>query len=291
MESVTDNTPLIVLLGPTASGKTTLSLQLAQQFDGEIIAADSRTIYRNMDLGTAKPTKAEQRLVPHHLLDILDPDQPFSVARFQDLAGQAIADIAGRGKLPMLVGGSGLYIDSVIYGFTFRGAADPQLRAELEDLPVDELQQRLAERSIPLPANDRNPRHLVRALETGGELPSRQPLRPNTLVIGLSVEKEQLEANIRERADAGLRAGLVDEARGLAGQYGWDAPGLQAPAYQAVRTYLEGGASLDEAREQLIRSELQYTKRQKTWFKRDPNISWISKPEEAVELVTTFLNK
>jgi tRNA dimethylallyltransferase len=291
VESVTDDTPLIVIVGQTASGKSALALRLAQQFDGEIIAADSRTVYRGMDIGTAKPTAAERAVVPHHLIDVVTPDESFNVADFQRLANEAIADIARRGKLPILVGGTGLYVDAVIYNFGFRPTADPHTRQALEALSVAELQERLAEQGIELPDNDHNPRHLVRALEAGGVVGARSPLRPHTLVLGLQVNSEALEQKITQRVDDMVATGLVDEVRLLANQYGWATPALLAPAYKAFRPYLAGVASLEEAKQQFVRFDLQYAKRQKTWFKRNADIQWISNPDEAVDLVTTLLNK
>lgn len=291
MESVPNHHPIVVILGPTGSGKTALGLDIARRFKGEIIAADSRTVYKGMDIGTAKPTPEEQRQVRHYLLDVVAPDQQFSVADFQRLANEAIGDIAARGKLPILVGGSGLYIDAVIYNFSFSGIPDLQQREQLRALPVEQLQQLLRMRHIRLPANERNPRHLVRALETSGASAQREQLRPHTLLIGLDPGREALATNIVQRVDQMVAAGFVREARVLAAAYGWSTPALQAPGYKAFRLYLAKTISLDEAKKLFVRYDLQYTKRQKTWFKRDTNIQWISNSAEAVDIVTTFLNK
>lgn len=266
-------------------------MDLARRFDGEIIAADSRTVYRGMDIGTAKPSLQDRHAVRHHLIDVINPDQPFSVADFQRLANAAITDIASRGKLPILVGGTGLYVDAVIYNFGLRIPANPELRKELEGLSVDELQVRLIDQGLPLPANARNPRHLIRALETNGETAVRGPLRPKTLVIGLQIDPEALRDKITRRVDAMVEAGLVEEVKRLAAQYGWDAPALQAPAYKAFRPYIEGRASLDEAKQQFVRYDWQYARRQKTWFRRNKDIVWVSGMEEIVALITSFLNK
>ena len=291
MGSNADNTPLIVILGQTASGKSALAMELAQRFNGEIIAADSRTVYKGLDIGTAKPTAGDQKEVRHHLLDVVEPDEQFTVADFQVKARQVIADIASRGKVPMLVGGTGLYIDALIYDFSFRNPADAALREELQALSVDELQALLEERGISLPENKQNPRHLIRALETGGELPSRGGLRRRTLVLGMAKDREELEARIRRRVDTMVEEGFVEEVRRLANRYGWDAPALAAPGYKAFRPYLAGEVSLESAKQQFVQYDLQYAKRQKTWFKRNKDIIWISNAEQAVDLVTTFLNK
>ncbi len=291
MGSLTDDTPLVVILGPTASGKTALGLELAEHFDGEIIAADSRTVYKSMDIATAKPTPEERRLVPHHLLDVVEPNQRFTAADFQKLANQAINDIGSRHKLPILVGGTGLYIDSVIYDFRFRGSYDPAQREALLGESVEELQKILRERDIAAPENSRNPRHLIRAIETGGVSSLRSSLRPKTLVLGIDVEMPVLEERIAERVESMVNHGLVDEIRKLASTYGWDAPALQIPAIKAFRPYLESSISLGEAKQQFVQYDRQYAKRQKTWFKRNEDIHWISKKAQAVDLVTTLLSK
>jgi len=291
MESFTNNPPLIVILGQTASGKSALALDLARRFNGEIIAADSRTIYKGMDIGTAKPNPAEQQAIRHHLIDVLTPDKPFSVADFQRLARQAINDIAGRGNLPILVGGTGLYIDAVIYNFSFRAPAQPEERQQLQELAVQELQAMLTQKGLSIPKNQQNSRHLIRALEAGDSTHQRTALRPNTLVIGLNIDPEVLQQKISQRVDAMVEQGLVAEVEMLAKKYGWATPALQAPAYKAFRPYLAGVVSIDQAKQAFVQNDRQYARRQKTWFKRSPDISWISKPEEAVVLVTTFLNK
>lgn len=291
MEPITNNPPLIVILGPTASGKTALALDIAGRFNGEIIAADSRTVYRGMDIGTAKPTPQERRQIPHHLLDIVAPDQPFSVADFQRLAQAAIASIAARGKLPILVGGSGLYIDAVIYNFSFRGGPDLPRRAQLQELSVAALQQHLRQNAIGLPAGDRNPRHLIRTLETHGARARREQLRANTVIIGLDPGRETLAEKITQRVDHMVDAGLVEEVRTLAAAYGWDVPALQAPGYKAFRLYLAGVTTLDDAKKLFVQYDLQYAKRQKTWFKRNPDVQWTSNSAKAVDIVTTLLNK
>jgi tRNA dimethylallyltransferase len=291
MDSRSNEPDLVVIVGQTASGKSALAMELARRFDGEIIAADSRTVYRGMDIGTAKPTDEDRAAVPHHLIDIINPDESFNVSDFQRLAKIAIADIAKRGRLPILVGGTGLYVDAVIYNFAFRSPADPKFRKELEGLGVKDLQARLIDQGIPLPANAQNPRHLIRSLETGGQIAARGPLRSNTLVIGLQVEPELLREKIIWRVDAMVQAGLVEEVRQLAAHYGWGVPALQAPAYKAFRLYADGTDTLEAAKQQFVQYDWQYARRQKTWFKRNKDIMWISNSEEAVDLVTTFLNK
>lgn len=251
--------PLIVIVGETASGKSALAIELAGRFNGEIICADSRTVYKGLNIGTAKPTADERANVPHHLLDIVTPDQPFTAADFKRLANEAIDDITMRGKIPIMVGGTGLYIDSVLFNYSFAPAG--------------------AER------DPKNPRHLSKSAQN-----SREGLRSNTLVIGLSLEREKLRERVSNRVNDMVQAGLVHELRGLAEKYGWDAPALQAPGYKAFRGYLKGEKTLDEAKALFISSDMNLAKRQRTWFKRNNSIHWANNREQAIELVTTFLS-
>ncbi|HSX32909.1 MAG TPA: tRNA (adenosine(37)-N6)-dimethylallyltransferase MiaA [Candidatus Saccharimonadales bacterium] len=290
MDSRSTHSPLVVIVGQTASGKSDLALELARRFNGEIIAADSRTVYTGMDIGTAKPTLKERQTVRHHLIDVVTPDQAFSVAKFQQMAEAAIRDIGLRGKLPILVGGTGLYIDALLYSFKLRPPADVNLRQELSQLSVEALQTRLMEQGIALPANKQNPRHLIRSLETKGVPASRSKLRSNTLLIGIQVSKEVLQDRIRSRVEHMVEQGFAEEARSLRSHFGADIPALQAPGYKAFRGYVEGVISLEEAKAQFIQNDLQYAKRQKTWFKRNQDIHWINETAEAIDLVTTFLN-
>jgi len=292
MEPYTNDSPLIVILGPTASGKTALSIELARRFNGEIIAADSRTVYKGMDIGTAKPTQAEMAGIRHHLIDVTTPDKPYNVHRFQQAAVAAIDEIAARGKVPFLVGGTGLYIDAVIYNFSFAGGStDQATRAALSELSIQELQMMIIDRGLALPADPHNPRRLIRVIERNGVEPQRQPLRARTVLLGLDIAREQLQAKIERRVDSMVAAGLANEVKLMSSLYGWDVPAMQAPAYKSFRSYIEGMATLEEAKQLFVRLDMQYAKRQKTWFKRNESIHWISKTEEAVGILTTILNK
>ncbi len=292
MESRSDNPPLIAIVGETASGKSALALELAQMFNGEVIAADSRTVYAGLDIGTAKPTAEEQRAVRHHLLDVVTPDQSFSAAEFKSQASEAIADIAARGKVPFLVGGTGLYVDAVLYNFSFRGGPPgPALRKKLQSLSVDELQALILEKNLATPNNSQNPRHLIRALEANGLPDERQPLRPNTLIIGLEVERDILRATITRRVERMIEQGFIDEAKAAFTRYDPDVPGLQGTGYKAFRSYLDSHIDLETAKQQFVQNDMRLAKRQRTWFRRNADIKWICKKAEAVDLITTFLNK
>lgn len=283
--------PIIVILGPTASGKSALALQLAQQYGGEIICADSRTVYKYMDIGTAKPTMQEQALVRHHLLDVVEPDESFSAADFKRLAQKAIGEIVGRGNVPIIAGGTGLYIDALVYDYEFGLPADPDVRAELSAMTLDELHTRLLELDIPIPCNENNPRHIIRAIELAGKRPQRTALRANTLLIGIQVPLDELTERIRLRVDAMVAAGFEDETRQLFARYPTDVEALRAPGYRAFRDYLVGHIDLGEAKTMFVKADRALARRQMTWFRRNHSIQWVTNPSMAVEIATTFLNK
>ena len=283
--------PLVVITGETASGKTALAIELAKRFNGEIVSADSRAIYKGMDIGTAKPDAEEQAGIPHHLIDVTTIDRPITAAEYKDLALEAIRDIAGRGKLPMLVGGTGLYIDSIIYDYGFSGGpGDTAQRRQWEKMPVEQLQALLAERGIPLPANQRNPRHLVRRLETGGQGGGKSVLRPNTLLIQVSRGYDETRERIALRTDVMFRAGLLAEAKKLYDAYGGGGVFGQTICYQELVPYFRGECSLADAQKNITVHTQQYAKRQRTWFRSYTEAHHLSKIDEAVDLLTTWLN-
>lgn len=284
--------PLVVIVGETASGKSALALELAKKFGGEIICADSWTVRREVNIGTAKPGPKERAEIPHHLLDIVGPDDDFTAAVFKKLANQAINDITKRGKLPIMVGGTGLYIDGVIYNYGFLPRGNRQKRQELNGLTVEELLSRIQAEKLDYTGVDvRNKRRLIRILETGGAKPQKQDLRPDTLVIGIRRSKEETAQHIKERVSDMFEHGLEREVRALAEKYGWDCEALKGIGYREWRAYFEGRQSLDETRQRIIKSTLDLAKRQRTWFKRNSSIHWINDPEQAVELITALLNK
>jgi len=284
--------PLVVIVGETGSGKTALGITLAKRFNGEIISADSRTVYRGMDIGTAKPTMLERQGIPHYGFDVVDPDEQFTAYDFQQLARSAIADIASRGKLPIMVGGTGLYVDAVLYDFAFRPQADPKLRANLLGVSVEELQARVHAAGLSLPVNTQNPRHLIRILEAGAAPQQSRTLRPNTLVLGLHLPSEELESKLTGRIETMLKAGLVDEVRQLLARYG-ENEALRTPGYRAFSAYLRGEIDHNEAVRRFIRDDLRLAKRQRTWFRRNSAIHWLEgddKKVQAEQLVANFLD-
>lgn len=268
------SSPLIVIAGPTASGKSALAMQIAKKYNGELICADSRTVYSGMDIGTAKPTKLDQREVRHHLLDVVDPDQYFTAAQFKVLADQAVADITARGKLPIIVGGTGLYVDSVIFNYQFGDASDPRRREQLQNKTVEELQQICLDNGYALPENTKNKRHLVRAIELGGLKERKLKLRPNTLVVAITTDRDVLRGRIIERAHQMVAQGVLDEVERLGNTYGWDSEAMTGNIYRILRPVVSGDTTLEEALELSIASDMQLAKRQVTWLKRNPYIIW-----------------
>ncbi len=286
--------PLLVIVGETASGKSALALELAKRFNGEIICADSWTVRRELNIGTAKPSNEEIRVVQHHLLDVAGPDEDFTAAVFKRLALDAIEDIGSRGKLPIMVGGTGLYIDGVIYNFGFLPSGDRSARAQLNKLSIEELLDKIEKLGLDLGDVDiRNKRRLIRLIETNGAQPTRHELRPNTLIVGLKIEREELNRRIQKRVDLMFERGLESEVSELVDHYGWDCEGLKGVGYAQWQDYFMGAQSLAETRAKIIKATLDLAKRQRTWFKRNKSIHWITTPvnrTEVVDIVTTSLN-
>jgi tRNA dimethylallyltransferase len=284
--------PLVVIVGETASGKSALAMQLAEQFDGELICADSWTVYRDFDIGTAKPSAEDRARVRHHVLDVVDATEGFSAVLFKRLALAAIDDIISRGKLPIMVGGTGLYIDSVLYDYGFLPQSDPSLRPELDAMPLEQVIARAHELQLDTAGIDlRNKRRVIRLIENNGVRPTKRDMRANTLVLGMQVPREQLRERITRRVEVMLAAGLVDEVRELAERYGWDVEPMKGIGYKEFREYLSGALALERSQDSLVRNTLALAKRQRTWFKRNPSIQWVSDRSKAVDIVTTFLNK
>ena len=270
--------PLIVITGPTASGKSALALELAERYSGEIVCADSRTIYMGMDIGTAKPSAEDQARVPHHLLDVVEPNERFTAGEFQRLALAAIADIRARGKVPFLVGGTGLYIDSVVLNYTFDDSeVDFEARRELEGKTVGELQTLLKSHHVELPQNIENKRHLIRAWELRGinRVRNAQPNK-NTHVVLITTDTETLMQRIESRAHEMFHAGVIDEARKLGGRYGWDAEAMTGNIYPILKRVIDGELSEVKAIELCVTRDRQLVKRQLTWLKRHDYVRWLN---------------
>lgn len=282
--------PLVVILGPTAVGKSDVAIHIAEQLDGEIISADSRLFYRGMDIGTAKPSLEDRQRVPHHLVDVADPDELWSLVIFQQAARRAIDAIHQRNRLPFLVGGTGQYIRAVAQAWDAPPVEpDPRLRFVLEawneEIGAQELHARLAvlDPDAAVKIDPRNVRRTIRALEvifSSGRRFSQLTKRGNTpfdlLQIGLNRPRAELYARIDARIQAMLEAGFVQEVQNLLDQgYSPDLPTLSAIGYGEIIGYLEGKISLEEAIVLIQRQTRVFVRRQANWFKKDdPNIAW-----------------
>jgi tRNA dimethylallyltransferase len=294
--------PLIVVLGPTASGKSGLGIALAQRFGGEIVSADSRQVYRKLDIGTAKVTPEEQALVPHHLLDIADVEEIFTVSQFQQQAIEAIDAILARDHLPLLVGGSPHYIQAVVDHLTIPAVPpQPALRAQLEARPLPELLAQLEQLDPQVAASiDRNnPRRVIRALEvclvTGQPFSAQRrvaELLYRSLLLGISWPRDVLYSRIDARVDERMRQGMVQEVRDLlaagVSHERLEALGLE---YRYISRWLRGDFASEEMVQRLKYAIHDFTRRQLTWFRKDKRIVWIegNDLEKAEEVVKEFL--
>ena len=297
--------PLVVIVGPTAVGKTRLSLHLAGELGAEIVSADSRQVYRGMDIGTDKPTAEERQRVLHHLVDVVDPDEEFTLARYQDMAYTAISDVLTRGRVPLLVGGTGLYIKAVVEGWGIpRVRPNEALRAELyqeaEARGGTALHARLrqVDPAAAEKIDPRNVRRVIRALEvyleTGrpiSELQRRRPPPYWVLQIGLTMERAALYQRIDQRVDGMIERGLVGEVRGLVEQgYGYESPAMSGLGYRQVGCYLRGQISLEEAIRLIKRDTRRFVRQQYNWFRLDDEgIRWfraLDDPYEGIKGVT-----
>jgi tRNA dimethylallyltransferase len=289
--SVVRPSSVVVIVGPTAAGKTALSIDLAEAAGGEIVSADSRQIYRGMDIGTAKVTAAERARVPHHLLDVVAPDQVLALAEYQALAYAAIADIQARGRLPFLVGGTGQYIQAVVEGWSIPAVAPhPELRAELEAKASSEGAEALhgwlaaLDPAAAARIDYRNVRRVIRALEvclvTGRpitELQRKNPPPFDVLQIGVTRPRPELYARIDARVDQMMAVGLLDEVRRLdAAGYAWELPAMTGLGYRQIGEFLRAEVSLDEAIARIKQGTRRFVQQQYNWFRlRDPVIRWV----------------
>ncbi|MBR3157350.1 tRNA dimethylallyltransferase [Candidatus Saccharibacteria bacterium] len=230
----------IIILGPTGSGKTGVSIKLAEALNGEIISADSRAIYKGMDIGTAKPTSKEQHDIPHYGLDLVNPGDRFTVADWKSYAEQKITEIHARGKVPIIVGGTGLYIDALIYDYHFKGPTGER---------IGDFEQKTCT--------------------------DRKEIKGNYLLVGIKCSDTELRSRLKKRIDQMFCENLYKETRSLVQQYGWDNQAMKSNIYQYVWQYLKGNLTLKEAKERCFFDDWHLAKRQITWFKRNPQITWL----------------
>ena len=284
---------LIAVVGATAAGKSDLAVELALALGGEVINADSMQLYRGMDIGTAKLTMAERRGVPHHLLDVWDVTETASVAEYQDLADAAIADITARGKVPVLVGGSGLYVRAALGDLDFPGTDEgirERLEAELAEQGLAPLYERLkdADPAAAVAILPSNGRRIVRALEVielsgrpfSATMPAYDGGRP-AIQLGVQVERAELDRRIEARVDGMWAADFEAEVRHLAtGGLRDGRTASRALGYQQLLRYLDGDLTLDQAREETARATRRFARRQESWFRRDPRVRWLAAGEE-----------
>jgi tRNA dimethylallyltransferase len=289
MAAAQSKSELLVIVGPTASGKSDLAMRLAKEFNGEIISADSWTVYKRFDVGTSKPTITQQKAVKHHLLDVRQATDGFNAPMFKELAEKAIKNIQKRGKLPILVGGTGLYIDSLVYDFGFLPSVSGDKREVLNQKSIPELLDMANRRAVDLTDIDiRNKRRIIRAIEAGGRKPTKKQLRPDALIIGLKLEAGELDKQIEQRVDQILAAGLEQEVRGLSKKYSWDIEPMKGIGYREWREYFESSQSLDHTRARIISATKNLAKRQRTWFKRNPDIQWFNSANAAYIFIAKF---
>ena len=291
---------LVAIVGTTASGKSSLGIDLAKHYNGEIISADSRQVYRHLDLGTGKVTKEEMAEVKHHLIDILDLNQPFSVAHFQKLAYKAIDDVLDRGHLPFLVGGTGLYTRAVVEGYNLSDVPpDIEKRKMLEGLDRDELSLRLEKLGEKV-SDDEPARRLIRRLEKlekGVKSENLSHPRYDVLQLGLTFDREELYSRIGIRLDERIKEGMIDEVRevvklGATPEF-LEGLGLE---YRLTYRYITGKyKNFEEYREDLFKQIRHFAKRQMTWFRKEKNIVWLDSKgdylQEAISLIDDFLKK
>lgn len=230
----------IIILGPTGSGKTGISIKLAKALNGEIISADSRAIYKGMDIGTAKPTEEEMEGIPHHGLDLVEPGERFTVADWKAYAEDKIKGIKSRGKVPIVVGGTGLYIDALIYDYHFKGPTGKK---------IGDFEQKSCS--------------------------DRTEVKGDYLIIGIKWDSEELRARLRQRIDQMFCDDLYNETKNLVQKYGWDSQAMKSDIYEYAWQFLEGNLSLGDAKEMCFYEDWHLAKRQLTWFKRNHNIIWL----------------
>jgi tRNA dimethylallyltransferase len=285
---MTNKPPLLVVLGPTSSGKSDLAVFLAQQYNGEVISADSRQVYKGMDIGTGKITKEEMQGVPHHLLSYVDPQEPYSLSRWHKDATECIEDITRRGKLPIICGGTGFYIESIVDGVVPPEVPpDSTLREELEQYSTEELYSRLQELDIDR-AHDidqHNRVRLIRAIEIAthiGNVPKRTPTENKYEIyqIGLSLPKEELMNRVQQRLIKRIDQGMIEEVQRLHDSgVSWERLISFGLEYKYCALHLMGTLTREELVQELLIKTWQYAKRQITWFKRDTRIHWYT-PEQ-----------
>lgn len=274
---------VLYIVGPTASGKSALAHQLAKKYNGAIICADSRTIFKGMDVGTAKPSRTERAEIDYYCLDMVDPNQRFTVANFKQAAEEAIVKIKKDKKMPIVVGGSGLYIDALLYDYSFR--PEEQRDTSLESLSTRELIEQAQVFKELTPDDRGNRRRLVKIIQTKGIIPAKTVSLKNSLIIGLCPPKNVLQERIGLRIKEMFREGVVKEAESIAKMYGWETEAMTGNIYRIAKRVLEGQLSEEEAINLCIQADKKLVKKQLTWFRRNGDIQWF---ESVVKLLSVL---
>lgn len=306
------NNPIIVLTGPTASGKTAISYEIAKKYDCEIICTDSMTVYSGMDIGTDKPTleldlKDRQKTadgsytihgIPHHLIDIVNPDEEFNVSIFLEKVTEIIHKIHARGKIPLLVGGSVMYIDALVFNYELPAVApDDEMRAELEKIDTPALFEKLCklDPDCEWTIDKHNRRRIIRALEVWlkterpfSEQKSKTPLPEYILYLAVERDREELYQRIDNRVDQMFRNGFIEEVKSLIEKYNHNTA-MQAAGYKQVSEFLDGESTMEEAATKTKQVHRNYAKRQLTWLRKNPDVKWIQSPDGAAEAIDSFL--
>jgi tRNA dimethylallyltransferase len=281
----------IFIVGPTASGKSSVAMKLAKKIDGEIVCADSQTIRRDLNIGTAKPSKKDQAEVSHHMLDIIDPYEKFSVNQFKTTSEKIIVDIKKRGNTPIIVGGTGLYVDSLYYDFDISSQdKNPDYKNELESKTVAELQEIIHQKGYELPTNEQNPRHLIGVILRKGKTNINNKPVSGSIIYGINTENETLKKRIEDRIELMYKNCFVEEVERLLSKYGKPELKIDALGYPIIIDYLEGKISLEESIQKFAQGHWQYVRKQKAWFKRNKNIHWSDSPEQLFEDIIKDIN-
>jgi tRNA dimethylallyltransferase len=281
----------IYIVGPTASGKSALAIWLAELHgNAEIVCADSQTVRRMMDIGTAKPTPEDQKRIRHHCLDLIDPYDDFSLHNYLSRARESLRTIHDAGKMAILVGGSGLYVDALYYNFVLPNTIESsdQNRQRYESMSIDELTEEIVDKQLPLPENKYNKRHLMNTLLRNGILGAMNEPKSGSVIIGLNPPKEVLWPRLLQRTEQMFRDGFLSEVEGIIARYGAPPKSFDAIAYRVAMEVIEGGISVDEAINRIHIAERQYAKRQITWFKRNEHILWFTEADKAKQYLRTI---
>lgn len=272
------NKKVIIITGPTASGKTSLAIKIAKEFNGEIISADSRAIYKDIDIASAKPTIQEREGIPHWGIDIVNPDEIFTAYDFKKYAYCKINDIISRKKLPILVGGTGLYIDAVMRNYEFGNEPNYELREELNKKNIQELQKYCKKNNIPEPENKKNKRYLIRSIESNLNNVDKKttlPVEYDFISVGVHTDRDVLRKRIKSRVATMIRDGVVKEFIANSNKYNMDSEGMKSNAYRIIEEYLKGTIKKEDLEQKISTSDWRLAKRQMTFMKRNQDIIWL----------------